>query len=32
VTLMEQTEFAENPQYQAYVRKTSAFIPWPPKK
>ena len=32
VTLMEQTEFSENPEYQAYIRKTSAFIPWPPKK
>ena len=32
VTLMEQTEFSENPEYQAYIRETSAFIPWPPKK
>jgi steroid 5-alpha reductase family enzyme len=28
VSLMEETEFSDNPEYQAYIRKTSAFIPW----
>ncbi len=32
VTLMEQTEFSEDPEYHAYIQKTSAFIPRPPKK
>ena len=32
VTLMEETEFSDNPEYQEYVRRTSAFIPWFPKK
>ncbi|MGM0403644.1 MAG: DUF1295 domain-containing protein [Thermodesulfobacteriota bacterium] len=32
VTLMEQTEFSDNPEYQAYIRRTSAFVPWFPKK
>jgi len=32
VTLMEQTEFSGNPEYQAYVRRTSAFVPWFPGK
>jgi steroid 5-alpha reductase family enzyme len=32
VTLMEETEFGDNPEYQAYVSKTSAFIPWFPEK
>ena len=32
VTLMEQTEFSDNPDYQAYIRRTSAFVPWFPKK
>ena len=31
VTLMEQTEFSDNPEYQAYIRQTSAFVPWFPK-
>jgi len=31
VTLMEQTEFSDNPEYQAYIRRTSAFVPWFPK-
>ncbi len=30
VTLMEQTEFSGNPEYQAYIRRTSAFVPWFP--
>ncbi|MFZ5565074.1 MAG: DUF1295 domain-containing protein, partial [Thermodesulfobacteriota bacterium] len=32
VTLMEQTIFKDNPDYQEYVRKTSSFIPWFPKR
>lgn len=32
VTLMEQTEFSDNPDYQAYIRRTSAFVPWFPKQ
>jgi steroid 5-alpha reductase family enzyme len=32
VTLMEETEFAGNPEYQAYVSQTSAFVPWFAKK
>ena len=32
VTLMEQTEFSKNPEYQDYIERTSAFIPRPPKK
>lgn len=32
VTLMEQTIFKDNPDYQEYVRKTSSFILWFPKK
>lgn len=31
VSMMEETEFGDNPEYQAYVSKTSAFIPWFPK-
>ena len=31
VTLMEETEFSENPEYQAYIRRTSAFVPWIPR-
>ena len=31
VSLMEQTEFSDNPEYQAYIERTSAFIPWLPK-
>ena len=31
VSMMEETEFGDNPDYQAYVSKTSAFIPWFPK-
>ena len=30
VTLMEETEFSDNPEYQAYIRRTSAFLPWFP--
>lgn len=32
VTLMEETEFSDNPEYQAYIRRTSAFVPWFPTK
>jgi steroid 5-alpha reductase family enzyme len=32
VTLMEETQFGDNPEYQQYIRQTSAFIPWFPKK
>jgi steroid 5-alpha reductase family enzyme len=32
VTLMEETQFAGNPQYRQYIRQTSSFIPWFPKK
>ena len=32
VTMMEETEFSEHPDYRAYISKTSAFIPWFPKK
>ena len=32
VTLMEETEFSDNPEYQAYIRRTSAFVPWFPDK
>ena len=32
VTLMEETIFKDNPDYHEYVRKTSSFIPWFPKK
>lgn len=31
VTLMEETEFSDNPAYQAYIRRTSAFVPWFPR-
>jgi steroid 5-alpha reductase family enzyme len=31
VSLMEETQFADNPAYRAYIQKTSAFIPWFPK-
>lgn len=31
VTLMEQTEFSDHPEYQSYIRRTSAFVPWFPK-
>jgi len=31
VSMMEETEFGDNPEYQAYVSKTPAFIPWFPK-
>lgn len=32
VRLMEQLEFSNNPEYQAYAGRTSAFIPWFPKQ
>ncbi len=32
VTLMEETEFSDNPEYRDYINRTSAFIPWFPKK
>jgi steroid 5-alpha reductase family enzyme len=32
VTLMEGTQFAGNLEYQQYIRQTSSFIPWFPKK
>ncbi|MDY6904337.1 MAG: DUF1295 domain-containing protein [Thermodesulfobacteriota bacterium] len=32
VTLMEETIFKDNPDYRAYIERTSAFIPWFPKK
>ncbi|MFO8047701.1 MAG: DUF1295 domain-containing protein [Desulfosudaceae bacterium] len=32
VTLMEETQFAGNPAYRDYIRKTSAFIPWFPRR
>jgi steroid 5-alpha reductase family enzyme len=32
VTLMEETQFVDNPDYRAYIRKTSPFIPWLRKK
>jgi steroid 5-alpha reductase family enzyme len=32
VTLMEETQFGDNPAYRQYIRETSAFIPWFPKK
>jgi steroid 5-alpha reductase family enzyme len=28
VTLMEETLFAQNPEYQRYIEQTSSFIPW----
>ncbi len=28
VSLMEETQFADNPEYQKYIRQTSPFIPW----
>jgi steroid 5-alpha reductase family enzyme len=31
VRLMETVEFGESPEYQAYARRTNAFIPWFPK-
>jgi steroid 5-alpha reductase family enzyme len=31
VSLMEEAEFSDNPEYQAYIQRTSAFIPWFPK-
>jgi steroid 5-alpha reductase family enzyme len=31
VTLLEKTLTDEKPQYRDYVRRTHAFIPWPPK-
>jgi steroid 5-alpha reductase family enzyme len=32
VSLMESVEFGNNPAYQEYARRTSAFIPWFPKR
>jgi steroid 5-alpha reductase family enzyme len=32
VTLMEETEFSDNLEYQAYIRRTSPFVPWFPDK
>lgn len=32
VTLMEKTIFGDNPEYKEYVRRTSSFIPWFPRK
>jgi steroid 5-alpha reductase family enzyme len=32
VTLLEKTIKKRRPEYEAYIRNTSAFIPWPPKK
>ena len=32
VTLMEETQFADNPEYQQYIRQTRSFIPWSQKK
>mgnify|MGYP006286525773 FL=1 len=32
VSLMENLEFSDNPDYQAYARRTNAFIPWFPKQ
>jgi len=32
VTLMEETQFAGNMEYQRYIKQTSSFIPWFPKK
>lgn len=32
VTLMEETQFGDNPEYQQYIRETSSFIPWFPQK
>lgn len=32
VSLMENLEFSDNPEYQAYARRTNAFIPWFPKQ
>lgn len=32
VSLMEEMEFSNNPDYQKYVSTTSAFIPWFPKR
>ena len=31
VSLMEEIEFSDNPEYQAYIRRTSAFVPWFPR-
>jgi steroid 5-alpha reductase family enzyme len=31
VTLMEETIFGENPDYQDYIKRTSAFVPWFPE-
>jgi steroid 5-alpha reductase family enzyme len=32
VTLMEKTIFGDNREYQDYIRRTSSFIPWFPRK
>jgi steroid 5-alpha reductase family enzyme len=32
VALLEKTLVVQKPQYKEYIEKTSAFIPWPPKK
>lgn len=32
VTLLEQSLRAEKPDYEAYVQRTSAFLPWPPRE
>jgi len=32
VALLEKTLVAQKPQYKEYIEKTSAFIPWFPKK
>lgn len=32
VSLMEETQFSGNAEYQQYIRQTSSFIPWFPKK
>ena len=32
VTLLEKTIVHRRPEYEAYIRRTSAFVPWPPRK
>jgi len=32
VALLERTIVHRRPEYEAYIRKTSAFVPWPPRR
>jgi steroid 5-alpha reductase family enzyme len=32
VTLLEKTIVHRRPEYESYIRRTSAFVPWPPRE